>query len=239
MISVIIPAYNEARSICPTIRDTVNTLEQCVAEYEVIVVNDGSTDDTYEKMLSMAKEHVNVKVLSYEENVGKGHALKYGFQSACGDTVILLDADSDLPPTQITTFLDYMGKSNADIMVGSKRHPLSKVKYPPLRRFLSSGYNLLVKLMFNLSVKDTQVGIKLFRSEVLDKVLPKLLVKKYAFDVELLANAKRLGYSIIEVPVVLDYNHVSRINLRDIWYIFLDTLAIFYRMKILHYYDRR
>ncbi len=239
MISVIMPAYNKVQNISSAIEDTVNTLEKYGLEYEVIVVDDGSNDGTYDKVASVAKEHVSVKVFSYKENKGKGYALKYGFQFAQGDLVLFLDADSDLPPSQIPLFLDRMVENNIDIVIGSKRHPLSEVKYPLLRRFLSRGYSLLITLMFNLNTTDTQVGIKLFRKDVLDQVLPKLLVKKFAFDVELLANAKRLGYSIIEVPVVLDYNHVSRINLRDIWYIFLDTLAIFYRMKILHYYDRR
>ena len=239
MISVIMPAYNKVQNISSAIEDTVNALEKYGLEYEVIVVDDGSNDGTYDEVASVAKEHVSVKVFGYKENKGKGFALRYGFQFAQGDLVLFLDADSDLPPSQIPLFLDRMVENNIDIVIGSKRHPLSEVKYPLLRRFLSRGYSLLITLMFNLNTTDTQVGIKLFRKDVLDQVLPKLLVKKFAFDVELLANAKRLGYSITEVPVVLDYNHVSRINLRDIWYIFLDTLAIFYRMKILHYYDRR
>lgn len=239
MISVIIPAYNVVQNISSTIEDTVTTLEKCDLEYEVIVVDDGSKDGTYEKALSIAKEHVNVKVFGYEENIGKGYALKHGFQFAHGDMVLFLDADLDLSPSQIPLFLDYIGRSGTDIIIGSKRHPLSEVKYPLLRRFLSRGYNLLVKLMFDINITDTQVGIKLFRREVLDQVFPKLLVKKYAFDVELLVNVRRLGYSIAEAPVGLKHHHSSGVNLKAIWHIFLDTMAIFYRLKILHYYDRR
>ena len=239
MISVIMPAYNKVQNISSAIEDTVNALEKYGLEYEVIVVDDGSNDGTYDKVASVAKEHVSVKVFGYKENKGKGYALKYGFQFAQGDLVLFLDADSDLPPSQISLFLDRMVESNIDIVIGSKRHPLSEVKYPLLRRFLSWGYSLLITLMFNLKTTDTQVGIKLFRKGVLDQVLPKLLVKKYAFDVELLVNARKLGYHITELPVVLNYQHISGVNLRAIWHIFLDTMAIFYRMKILHYYDRR
>lgn len=239
MISVIMPAYNEAQILSRTIKATVNTLKECGLECEVILVDDGSQDNTYEKALSLAQEHGNVRAFSYKPNMGKGQALKYGFQFAHGDLVLFLDADSDLPPSQIPRFLDYMKESNADVVIGSKRHPLSKVRYPLTRRLWSKGYSLMVKILFNLKVGDTQVGMKLFQRKVLDQVFPKVLIKSYAFDLELLANANRLGYHIVEAPVELDYQFPSRINLKDIRYIFKDTMAVFYRLKILHYYDKR
>lgn len=238
MISVIMPAYNEAQNLSSIIEKTVTTLEKCDLEYEVIVVDDGSKDGTYEKASHIAEEQKNVKAFGYKENMGKGHALKHGFQFARGDLVLFLDADSDLPPSQIPKFLDYMRENEADVIIGSKRHPLSKVDFPLSRRILSIGYSLLTKLMFNLSVTDTQVGVKLFRREVLEQVFPKVLVKRYAFDIELLANTKRLGYTIAEAPVELNYHGNSRVDLKAIWHIFLDTLVVFYRMKILHYYDK-
>ena len=166
MISVIIPAYNKVQNIRSCIEETMSTLEKCGLEYEVIAVDDGSKDGTYEKALSIAKEHVNVRAFGYEENMGKGHALKYGFQFARGDLIIFLDADLDLPPSQIPLFLERMRKSNADVVVGTKRHPLSKVDFPLSRRILSKGYSLLVKVLFNLNITDPLVGIKLFRKEV-------------------------------------------------------------------------
>ena len=87
-------------------------------------------------------------------------------------------------------------------------------------------------------MSDTQAGIKLFKREVLQQVFPKILVKRYAFDVENLANAIKFGYKIVEVPVVLNYHYSSNVNLKAIWYMFVDTIAIFYRMNILHYYDK-
>lgn len=239
MISVIMPAYNEAQNLSRTIEETTNMLERCGLEHEVIVVDDGSEDGTYEKALSIAKEHKNVRVFGYKENMGKGHALKHGYQFARGDLVLFLDADSDLPPSQTPKFLDYMGKNGADVVIGSKRHPLSKVDFPLSRRILSKGYSLLIKLMFNLNVADTQVGIKLFHREVLEQVFPKVLVKRYAFDLELLVNAARLGYRIAEAPVELNFHNSSGIDFKGIRRIFLDTLAVFYRMRILHYYDKR
>jgi len=235
---VIVPAYNEAEGVGPTIREIQKTLEEQGIKYEVIVVDDGSQDDTFAKALAVAKGNSNVRAFSYPKNSGKGYAIKYGFQYAQGDLVLFLDADSDLPAAQIPRFLGCMNGTDVDIIIGSKRHPLSKVDYPPLRRLLSGAYGLLVRALFNLKVADTQTGIKLFRREVLDRVFPRVLIKRYAFDLELLANASRLGYRIAEAPVEVNYRFRSRISSPAVAGMFIDTLAIFYRMKILHYYDR-
>ena len=232
------PAYNEAEGVVPTIRDIQKILEEQGIKYEVIVVDDGSQDDTFAKALAVAKENSNVRAFSYPKNSGKGYAIKYGFRYARGDLVLFLDADSDLPAAQIPRFLGCMNGTDVDIIIGSKRHPLSKVDYPPLRGLLSRAYSLLVRALFNLKVADTQTGIKLFRREVLDRVFPKVLTKRYAFDLELLANASRLGYRIAEAPVEVNYRFRSRISSSAVAGMLIDTLAIFYRMKILHYYDR-
>ena len=98
---------------------------------------------------------------------------------------------------------------------------------------------MLVRALFGLPVRDTQTGIKLFKRAVLERVLPRILVKRFAFDLELLANAHHFGYRIVEAPVTLNFRRVcSRLRISAVWNVFLDTLAIFYRMRILHYYDR-
>lgn len=237
-LSVIVPAYNEDGSISDTVRNIEEVLSKCKPDHELIIVDDGSTDETFQRASSAAKATASVTVLSYRDNNGKGHALKHGFQSAKGDYVLFLDADSDLPPSQIPVFLERMSVGDVDVVVGSKRHPQSKVNYPPARRLFSWIYSLLVRLLFHLDISDTQTGIKLFKRKVLDEVFPKVMVKKYAYDLELLVNAERLGYKVIEMPVVLNYRFQSRIKTRAVWDILMDTLAIFYRMKIVHYYDR-
>lgn len=238
MISVLIPTYNKATEICQTIGKTFKVLKESGLEYEVIVINDGSTDNTDRKVLGYTRRQGKIRIVGYEENRGKGHALKYGFQYACGDQVIFQDADSDISPCQIPQLLAYMEKNNADVVIGSKRHPLSRVNSPRTRRLLSSGYALMVRLLFNLRVKDTQVGLKLYKREVLEKVMPRMLTKRFAFDVELLANARRMGYTIIEAPVELSFSRDSRFPLSDMWNILIDTIVVFYRMKILRGYDK-
>jgi hypothetical protein len=133
-----------------------------------------------------------------------------------------------------------MRDSNSEIAIGSKRHSKSKINYPFSRKILSAGYYIMIRLLFNLPVKDTQSGIKAYRRDVLDKIFPRILCKKYAFDVELLANAVRNGYKIAEVPIKVVFsrkNNMGRIKIKDIVDIWIDTLAIWYRMKLLKYYD--
>ena len=239
MLSVIVPAYNEAKKLSETIREAVDTLESSNLEHEVIIVDDGSKDDTYGKALSITEQYPTVRVFNYEQNQGKGYALEYGFQFVQGDLVLFLDADSELPPSQIPRFLQYLPADGVDILIGSKRHPLSQVDVAFSRRLLSKSYNVLVKLLFNLDVTDVLVGLKLFRRQVLEQVLPRLSVRRYAFDVELLAIAHQLGYRIMEAPVELSYRFSSQIVIKGTWRIFLDTINIFYRMKVLHRYGRR
>jgi len=138
--------------------------------------------------------------------------------------------------------LEHFEWYEADIIIGSKRHPVSKVQYPWQRKILSIGYQLLIRILFGLQIRDSQVGMKFFRREVLENVLPRILVKHYAFDIEILAVAHRLGYNrIFEAPVNLDWTEGNSILIKSLWYsiyrMLIDTAAIFYRLKILRYYD--
>jgi hypothetical protein len=132
-----------------------------------------------------------------------------------------------------------MSETNADVVIGSKRHPLSKINYPVKRKLYSALYFGLIRLLFGLPLRDTQTGIKIFRREVVEHVFPRLLSKRFAFDIEVLANAHRLGFRVVESPVTLTFTRAfGRIGVRDVYYVVRDTLAIFYRMHILRYYDR-
>ena len=235
------PVYNEEKCIHSSILETTRTLNSFGYDWEIIVVDDGSTDHTYQKATKTSLELDKVKVVKSISNRGKGWVLKHGFQLVKGDFVVFLDGDLDLHPRRIETFFEIMRKTDSDVVIGSKRHPLSIVDYPLTRRMLSFLYHLLVAILFRLCITDTQVGLKLWKYEVLEKILPKVLVKKYALDLELLANARRLGYKVREAPIILNFgreNPWGRIHFKDICKIGIDTLAIFYRMYILHYYDK-
>jgi len=237
-ISIILPAWNESKFIFNSINTIENLLATSRLNYEIIVVDDGSSDGTYAVATRATKENHRIKVVR-KESEGKGSALKYGFNFCSGKLVTFIDADLDLNPKQIPLFIEYMKNYNADVVVGSKRHPLSKINYPLFRRVLSLGYQIVTKILFNLNLRDTQAGLKLFKYEVLKEIFPRILCKKYAFDLELLVNASHRGFKIMEAPVELNWQRVAnRIKLKDISKIALDTAAIFYRLKILKYYDR-
>jgi glycosyltransferase involved in cell wall biosynthesis len=170
-------------------------------------------------------------------NKGKGHALKRGGMMAKGEKIIFLDSDLDIPPRQIKFFLDEL--ENADIVIGSKRHPDSKIVYPISRKFMSAVYQRLNSILFNLNVKDTQVGIKAFHGKILKKNLPKLAIKRYVFDLELLVVLNKEGYKIKEAPVQIEYKFGSTINIKSVLNMLWETAAIFYRLKILKHYDKK
>lgn len=239
-ISVIVPAYKQEKTIKINIRNILRVLAQSTDTYEVIVVVDGTTDKTLKNAKSLKDPHLIV--VGYKTNRGKGHALRFGMARSKGDIVAFIDGGTDLNPNGLSMLLEHFKWYDADIVVGSKWHPVSKVKYPLWRKIISLGYWLMVKVIFGMRVRDTQLGMKFFKREVLEKVLPRLLVKKYAIDVELLAVADRLGFKrIFEAPIELDWknvdSNVSKNLLANIWNMFWDTLAVFYRLKILKYYD--
>ena len=239
-ISIIMPAFNEAGYIASAIEETVETFSKFGCQWELIVMDDGSSDNTFEiaeKASLKYPQQVIVKKNPY--NLGKGRAIKKAIHYISGDYVVFLDADMDLHPLQVQTLFDIMRLDNADIVIGSKLHPNSVVNYPFERRVMSFVYYLLVRILFNLPCHDTQTGLKVFKTQVLREVFPRLLVKKFAFDLEVLVNAHHLGYRIAEAPIILKpQRRYGRIGSQSILTTLWDTLAIFYRMRILKYYDR-
>ena len=238
-LSIIIPAHNEGAHIASSLGETMRVADGFGCDYEIIILDDGSTDNTLQEAGNFASRFPNVHVKRNMANYGKGRAVKKAFRHVNGDIVAFLDADLDLHPGQIRPLFYALEENKADVVIGSKRHPRSRVNYPWHRRIISSVYHILTRIMFNLPVRDTQTGIKLFKYEVLKKAFPKVLCKRFAFDLELLANAHRMGYKIIETPITLHFRRqLGRIGLRAIYHTWLDTMAIFYRMYILRYYDK-
>lgn len=241
-ISVIMPAFNEGHHILNNLQETAKVFEQADADYEIILVSDGSIDNTCAEAEKAAQTLPRLKVVDLNNNSGKGYALKEGFQQASGEFIVLLDADLDLHPNQLHTLFRIMRETEADVVIGSKRHPESKLDYPLHRRIISDIYAAALLLLFRLPLRDTQSGLKIYRRAVLEKILPIILSKRFAFDVEILANAHHLGYKIAESPLTLEFKRPmkwGRMRLRDLYYTGLDTLAIFYRMYIMRYYDKQ
>jgi glycosyltransferase involved in cell wall biosynthesis len=240
LLSVVVPVYNQAG----TIVENVRTIQERIAReidgpLELIIVSDGSIDRSEDRLLEEAADVG--RVIHYDRNLGKGYAIKAGVLAASGRYIAYVDSDLDLDPAAIPGFLEVARQDGLDFVIGSKRHPQSLVHYPVARRVSSWLYQQLVRVLFRLDVRDTQVGLKVFRREVADEVMPLLLVKQYAFDLELLAVARALGYHRLrEMPITLRYRFTGS-GVRSIAVIFalIDTAAIFYRLRILRYYERK
>lgn len=230
-ISLIVPAYNEEENIFHTLLEITNVFSKTNIEYEIVVVDDGSCDSTL-KEIERAKAK-NSRIVGISQiNGGKGSAIHTGFKYCSGKFISFIDADLDIHPQQIPLYYSLIQRMQADVVVGSKRHHDSQVCYPITRKILSIGYQTLICILFNLNVRDTQVGLKLFKYNVLADSLPYMQVKKFAFDLELLVIATQYGYKIIEAPINLDFQRFeSRINYQDIKKIFIDTIGIYQRSK--------
>jgi len=240
-LSVIVPAYKQEGTIKKDLLRIKSVLDKIRYDYELICVADGKEDDTYKNARSVRSSKINV--VGYKNNRGKGYAVRYGMARAKGNYIAFIDSGMDIDPNGISMIIEHMEWYDADIIVGSKRHPASQVEYPLLRKIYSIGYQIGLKILFGLNIKDTQAGLKIFKREVLVDVLPRLLVKRFAFDIELLAVANKLGYKkIFEAPIKVDperFVFSSTVKTRTILEVLVDTLAVYYRLVILRYYDNR
>lgn len=237
-LSVVIPAYNEEDSVGETVTAVESVVSSVCPSHEIVVVDDGSDDRTRAALRTLAAAIETVGIVLRDENQGKGKAIRDGCLAASGEYVLVLDADGELEPSQIEAFLARTGRDGADVVIGSKRHPDSEVAYPRRRRLLSEAYSRMVRILFGLQVTDTQVGMKLLRQDAVERIMPLILVDGYAFDVELLALARRYGFSVVEAPVTVDFEGDSGVDWPAIVRIGLDTMGVFCRMKLMGSYEK-
>jgi glycosyltransferase involved in cell wall biosynthesis len=195
------------------------------------LVDDCSQDDTLIELKKIKDKRVQVHYK--HSNQGKGAALKSGCRlvNPKSQYIIFLDADLQIDPSDITTFLNTMNLYNANAVIGNKKHIYSNIEYSLIRKVLSGGYRLLIKLLFGLPLQDTQCGFKLFKTETLLRIMPKITCKCFAFDLELLVALKVNNFRVVDAPVYLNYSEKSTVNRKDIFEMFMDTLAVWWRKK--------
>ena len=234
VLSFVVPAYNEEDFI----EDTLDSIEDVIKgknlPYEIVVVNDGSLDGTLAKVVRYAKSDDHVKVVSYANNIGKGHAIRTGFIQTCGDIVVFADSDMEIDLGTISKYLEAL--ENGDIVIASKRHCRSQVEAPISRKILSLCFNALVRLLTGVPLNDTQSGLKAMRKNAFVDIFPRLNVKRYAFDAELLAVAHLRGLRVVEMPVNIKLD--ASFKPKEMWHMFLDLLGIAYRLRVIHWYRR-
>lgn len=197
-LSIVVPCYNESKDIAKNSEIIKNYLESIKQDYELILVNDGSKDNTKEVIEAIP----GVKALSYEPNRGKGGAVKYGIEHATGDYVLFMDADLSTDLEAIDKFIKLA--PNYDMVIGSRhaKDSVIKKKQPALRVFIGWCCRKLVNMKFHFKYKDTQCGFKAMRTDIAKKIVAKQVVNNFAFDVEYLYIAKLNNFSIYEMGVI-------------------------------------
>ncbi len=233
-LSFVIPACNEEDSIETSLLNIDGLVKRNSQSYEIVVVNDGSRDRTLPRAVEYASRNGHVKVVSYALNEGKGYAIRRGFMQTEGDIVIFADGDMEIDFNQVSTYIQALER--ADIVIASKWHSQSSVEMPLLRKVFSRSFNVLVRLLTGVTLRDTQAGLKAVRRSAFEDVFQRLAVKRYAFDVELLAVANLYGLRIVEMPVQLKMN--GRFKLKEMWQMLIDLFGIDYRLRIRRFYQK-
>ena len=248
-LSIVLPLYKLAGEAEKNLLEVADLFEKHGVRIELVPVDDGSGDGTDEVFRRFAEAHfpetggkytcVVFNPVVCRKNGGKGAALRAGFEASTGKYVLLLDGDLDIHPKQTPYFFEQLVTKAADIVVGSKRHPRSVVQYPWHRRIVSACYFTMVRIFFGLKITDTQTGMKLFKRDILGYALERMLVKQYAFDLELLSIAAQRGAKIAEAPVVIHFGQkFGALKTKTVTNMMTDTLAVFYRLRILNYYRK-
>ena len=207
-LSIVIPCYNEAKDIANNVKKVKDYLRDKNIDHELILVNDGSKDNTKEVIESIP----DVLALSYAKNRGKGGAVKYGIENASGDYVLFMDADLSTDISAIEKVVELA--PDYDLVIGSRHAQGSviKKKQPFLRVFIGRCCRLLVKMLFHTKFKDTQCGFKAMRTDVAKKIVEKQLINDFAFDVEYLYIAKLNNLSMYELGITWSDDRGSTVS---------------------------
>lgn len=227
-LSVVIPAYNEEGRLAATVSRIVEYAGSNFDRYEVLVVDDGSTDGTAGLARELSIGRPELSVIRNEENRGKGYSVRRGMLSAGGDLLLLSDADLSTPIEEMDKLLRYIDEGY-DVAIGSRGLSDSQVevRQPWYRERMGKTFNFLVRSLLIRGFRDTQCGFKLFRGEAAGEAFGRSTINGFAFDVEVLVIAERLGFRIREVPVRWLNSPHSKVGVvRDSARMFLDLLVI-------------
>ena len=232
-ISLIIPVFNQQNKVSFSVEKIKQAVESAFSDYELIIVDDGSTDNTLTILRDITSTDPRIRVLSYTPNRGKGYAVRQGVLHSQGEAVIFLDGDLDISPDFIKDYVERL--STSDLVIASKRHPESNVRIPRSRAFLSRAFNLFIRVATGIPQKDTQAGFKVGSGEIMRAVFRNISVNRYAFDVELFTIASVLHLKIQEMPVVMKIDR--QFNMKEIVNMFVDVTRICYKHRVLHAYQ--
>jgi glycosyltransferase involved in cell wall biosynthesis len=237
-LTVVVPFYNPGSALRPTVLNLVQHLRAARVGFEVVAVSDGSTDGSEHTLDGIGPE---VRVLVSERNVGKGGALHLGFSRARGAWVGFVDADGDIDPAHVVEYLTLARDGGHAVVYADKRHADSSSGATGFRKLVSMVYSTLVSVLFMLGVRHTQTGCKVFRRDILARLLPGLRERRFAFDLEFFVAAKAAGVrDLLGAPVRLETRTAgSTVGSRTILRTIRDTFVIFGRLRLARHYHVR
>jgi dolichyl-phosphate beta-glucosyltransferase len=215
-VSIVIPAYNEARRLPPTLAALADWRQGCAQSVEIIIVVEPGKDRTREIATEAAACQPNLRVIVNEKHRGKGFAVRTGMRAADGDIIFYMDADLSVPLREVDTFVEYFrAHSNVDVLFGNRQHAESRItKYQSwLRRHLGQTFNAILRRLAMIGVHDTQCGFKAFRRPAAKVIFARQQIDGFAFDVEILLLAKKLGFRIADLPVEWHNSPESKVRI--------------------------
>jgi glycosyltransferase involved in cell wall biosynthesis len=229
-VSIVIPAYNEARRLPPTLAALADWQKDFMESVEIIIVVEPSTDGTREIATDAAACQPNLRVISYPEHGGKGHAIRTGVREATGDFVFYMDADLSVPLREVGTFLEHFrAHPQIDVLFGNRQHAKSQItRYQSwLRRHMGQMFNSILRRLTMADIQDTQCGFKAFRAAAARAVFDRQQINGFAFDVEVLLLARKLGFCVADLPVEWRNSPESKVRIiHDSLQMLWDTLRI-------------
>ena len=229
-LSIVVPAYNEARRLPPTMAALAEFFRSFTQGYEVLIVVEGSTDGTLEIAAGLAAQQAHFQVIDNGPQLGKGHAVRSGMLRAQGDIVIFMDADLSVPLAEVTAFLRRVEeRPEVDVLVGNRQHAQSRItrRQSALREMMGKTFNRILQSLTLVALRDTQCGFKAFRRAACREIFSRQTIDGFAFDVEVLLLAERLGFTIEDCPVEWINSPDSRVNIvADSWRMLLDAWRI-------------
>lgn len=228
-LSVIIPAYNEAERLPATIDEAYSWLTETFGDsFEMIIVDDGSSDETVKGVQAMMSERPHLSVLEQPENRGKGAAVKRGMLEATGAIRLFMDADHSTHVREVEKVLAAID-GGAEVVIASRQHPESDISVHQswLREHMGQGFNFIMRSIVGLEMQDTQCGFKAFTAESAEAIFSRQKLEGFSFDVEILFLASKLSYKLAEIPVEWINEPNSRVRMiADPVLMFADVLRI-------------
>jgi dolichyl-phosphate beta-glucosyltransferase len=229
-LSIVIPAYNEAHRLPASLGKVVEFCGGLAFPHEILVVVEKSTDGTLELAMRAVSKQANFHVIDNQVQRGKGYAVRSGMLRARGAHVFYMDADLSVPLPEILKFLDYFVRNPpVDVLIGNRKHAQSEivVRQNVLRRKMGECFNGILQALTRIELRDTQCGFKAFRRDAAREIFTRQKLDGFAFDVEVLLLAERLGFKCADLPVQWINSPESKVSIvRDSLKMLLDTLRV-------------